>query len=155
MTMWSLESRCGGSWGGSGIARVEARGGVNKDVWKEAVDSALTSPDNQSPRLDVYEKNRVNKWRGSMWLALISTSSLNQALLSLSASQYDIDDSGRDRGPLHRWKERHSFTCIAFNRQTVRKAKLRQHTHHKHFLVGSVKGKLHPWVLNGSGCWCK
>lgn len=82
-----------------------------KATWKEAVDSALTSLDNQSPRLDVYKKESISG-DGALWLALISPSSPNQALLSLLLFQYDNDDSRRDEGHLHRWSRlMWSFTC--------------------------------------------
>lgn len=66
---------------------------------KEAVNTALTSLNNQSPHLDVYKKESISG-EGALWLALISTSSLNQTLLSLSLShsRYDIDDGERDKG---------------------------------------------------------
>lgn len=58
---------------------------------------ALTSLNNQSAHLDVDEKQSISG-EGALWLALISTSSLNQALLSLFLPRYDIDDSH-----LHQW----------------------------------------------------
>lgn len=87
----------------------------DKDMWKEALDSALTSLNNQSPHLDVYKKESISG-EGALWLALISTSSPNKTLLSLSLSQYDSDDSGRDEGHPHwlnaflYWRQRLSVT---------------------------------------------
>lgn len=80
-------------------------------------------------------------------MALISTSSLNQALLSLSPSRYDIDDSGRDRVPSASM-ERKAFLYL---RRTLFSHKLyrghfRGQTRTTNplqniFTVGSVKGK--------------
>lgn len=97
---------------GANLKQGRATGRNEKDTWKEAVDSALTSLDNQSPRLDVYKKESISG-EGALWLALISPSSPNQALSSLPPSQYDIDDSRRDEGHLHRWSAlMRSFTCV-------------------------------------------
>lgn len=85
-------------------ANDERRGRNEKDVWKEAVDSALTSLDNQSPGLDAYKK-RVNKWRQSSVIgfdfffqsksSIIVPASLNMTLMTASGMKaICIDEAG-------------------------------------------------------------
>lgn len=59
---WSKKTCCLSAHPGNVMWSTTERN--DKDVWKEEVNSALTSLNNQYPHLDVYKK-RVNKWRGS------------------------------------------------------------------------------------------
>lgn len=89
----------------------------DKDIVQEAVTTALTSLNNQSPHLDVYKKESISG-EGALWLALISTSSPNKTLLLLSLtlphSQYDIDDSRLDKGFPHWWNKEKAFLNSLF-----------------------------------------